>query len=232
MDFGLKEKDSLLVRSYSCNRYTNQTKHVCKMVLEYGQIFVQKSQIGTYNLEWFKSRPRVFRVRKRHLIATVFRKHRMRHIFSFNPKNKVTITFNEVLEFVFVAEFGTKNVIFVTIVTKRPYKLLIIKWIFRVEKSPWRVRGLLHRKINRCFSSGQLRTSSLKISGLRWFLFWAYPLQFGKIWLYLNHIWTTRGSRLGKIYAKVQNFTSFYMFLQNCPQSLAFWASRRSWVLF
>ena len=147
MDFGLKEKDSLLVRSCSCNRYTNQTKHVCKMVLEYGQIFVQKSQIGTYNLEWFKSRPRVFRVRKRHLIATVFRKHRMRHFFSFNPKNKVTITLNEVLEFVFVTEFGTKNVIFVTIVTNRPYNLLIIKWIFRVEKSPWKVRVLLHREV-------------------------------------------------------------------------------------
>ena len=147
MDFGLKEKDSLLVRSCSCNRYTNQTKHVCKMVLEYGQIFVQKSQIGTYNLEWFKSRPRVFRVRKRHLIATVFRRHRMRHFFSFNPKNKVTITLNEVLEFVFVTEFGTKNVIFVTIVTNRPYNLLIIKWIFRVEKSPWKVRVLLHREV-------------------------------------------------------------------------------------
>lgn len=149
MDFGLKEKDSLLVRSCSCNRYTNQTKHVCKMVLEYGQIFVQKSQIGTYNLEWFKSRPRVFRVRKRHLIATVLRRHRMRHFFSFNPKNKVTITLNEVLEFVFVTEFGTKNVIFVTIVTNRPYNLLIIKCIFRVEKSPWKVLVLLHRKSNK-----------------------------------------------------------------------------------
>ena len=148
MDFGLKEKDSLHVRSCSCNRYTNQTKHVCKMVLEYGQIFVQKSQIGTSNLEWFKSRPRVFRVRKRHLIATVFRRHRMRHFFSFNPKNKVTITLNEVLEFVFVTEFGTKNVIFVTIVTNRPYNLLIIKCIFRVEKSPWKVRVLLHRQVN------------------------------------------------------------------------------------
>lgn len=51
----------------------------------------------------------------------------MRHFFSFNPKNKVTITLNEVLEFVFVTEFGTKNVIFVTIVTNRPYNLLIIK---------------------------------------------------------------------------------------------------------
>lgn len=150
MDFGLKEKDSLLVRSCSCNRYTNQTKHVCKMVLEYGQIFVQKSQIGTYNLEWFKSRPRVFRVRKRHLIATVFRRHRMRHFFSFNPKNKVTITLNEVLEFVFVTEFGTKNVIFVTIVTNRPYNLLIIKCIFRVEKSPWKVQVLMHRQIEAC----------------------------------------------------------------------------------
>lgn len=71
----------------------------------------------------------------------------MRHFFSFNPKNKVTITLNEVLEFVFVTEFGTKNVIFVTIVTNRPYNLLIIKCIFRVEKSPWKVRVLLHREI-------------------------------------------------------------------------------------
>ena len=72
----------------------------------------------------------------------------MRHFFSFNPKNKVTITLNEVLEFVFVTEFGTKNVIFVTIVTNRPYNLLIIKCIFRVEKSPWKVRVLLHRQVN------------------------------------------------------------------------------------
>ena len=71
----------------------------------------------------------------------------MRHFFSFNPKNKVTITLNEVLEFVFVTEFGTKNVIFVTIVTNRPYNLLIIKCIFRVEKSPWKVRVLLHREM-------------------------------------------------------------------------------------
>ena len=71
----------------------------------------------------------------------------MRHFFSFNPKNKVTITLNEVLEFVFVTEFGTKNVIFVTIVTNRPYNLLIIKYIFRVEKSPWKVRVLLYRKV-------------------------------------------------------------------------------------
>ena len=72
----------------------------------------------------------------------------MRHFFSFNPKNKVTITLNEVLEFVFVTEFGTKNVIFVTIVTNRPYNLLIIKCIFRVEKSPWKVLVLLHREMN------------------------------------------------------------------------------------
>ena len=71
----------------------------------------------------------------------------MRHFFSFNPKKKVTITLNEVLEFVFVTEFGTKNVIFVTIVTNRPYNLLIIKCIFRVEKSPWKVRVLLHREV-------------------------------------------------------------------------------------
>ena len=71
----------------------------------------------------------------------------MRHFFSFNPKNKVTITLNEVLEFVFVTEFGTKNVIFVTIVTNQPYNLLIIKCIFRVEKSPWKVRVLLHREL-------------------------------------------------------------------------------------
>ena len=51
----------------------------------------------------------------------------MRHFFSFNPKNRSPITIKEVLDFVFVTEFGTKNVIFVTIVTNRPYNLLIIK---------------------------------------------------------------------------------------------------------
>ena len=93
----------------------------------------------------------------------------------------------------------------------------------------------MHREINSSTSSVKLRTSILKISHLRWFLFWAYPLQFGKFWLYLNHIWTTRGSRLGKIYAKVYNFTSFYMYLQNCPQSLQRLAesapSPKSWVV-
>jgi len=81
----------------------------------------------------------------------------MRHFFSFNPKNKVTITLNEVLEFVFVTEFGTKNVIFVTIVTNRPYNLLIIKCIFRVEKSPWKVRVLLHREVDSAWESDFLQ---------------------------------------------------------------------------
>lgn len=51
MAFGLKEKDSLLVLSCSCIRYTKLTKHVCRMLLENGKIFEQKTQIGTYNLE-------------------------------------------------------------------------------------------------------------------------------------------------------------------------------------
>ena len=72
----------------------------------------------------------------------------MRHFFSFNPKKRSPITIKEVLDFIFVTEFGTKNVIFVTIVTNRPYNLLIIKCIFRVEKSPWKVRALLHREVN------------------------------------------------------------------------------------
>ena len=58
----------------------------------------------------------------------------MRHFFSFNPKNKVTITHDEVLEFIFVTEFGTKNVIFVTRVTNRPCNLLIINLTYRVQK--------------------------------------------------------------------------------------------------
>ena len=196
MDFGLKEKDSLLVRSCSCNRYTNQTKHVCKMVLEYGQIFVQKSQIGTYNLEWFKSRPRVFRVRKRHLIATVFRRHRMRHFFSFNPKNRSPITIKEVLDFVFVTEFGTKNVIFVTIVTNRPYNLLIIKWIFRVEKSPWKVRVLLHREVKSAYKQYTSITKALYLFGNQsitaksivgyWWLFWVI---WGGFLPFFYHAW-------------------------------------------
>ena len=53
---------------------------------------------------------------------------------SFNPKNKVTITLNEVLEFVIVTEFGTKNVIFVTRVTNCPCNLLIINLTYRVQK--------------------------------------------------------------------------------------------------
>ena len=87
----------------------------------------------------------------------------MRHFFSFNPKNKVTITLKEVLEFVFVTEFGTKNVIFVTIVTNRPYNLLIIKCIFRVEKSPWKVRVLLHRKV-RNENTGKRKRTNKKIT--------------------------------------------------------------------
>ena len=87
----------------------------------------------------------------------------MRHFFSFNPKNKVTITLNEVLEFVFVTEFGTKKVIFVTIVTNRPYNLLIIKCIFRVEKSPWKVRVLLHRKIGNILTINELFFASVNI---------------------------------------------------------------------
>lgn len=71
----------------------------------------------------------------------------MRHFFSFNPKNRSPITIKEVLDFIFVTAFGTKNVIFVTNVTNRPYNLLIIKCIFRVEKSPWKVRVLLHREV-------------------------------------------------------------------------------------
>ena len=71
----------------------------------------------------------------------------MRHFFSFNPKNRSPITIKEVLDLIFVTEFGTKNVIFVTNVTNRPCNLLIVKSIFRVEKSPWKVQVLLHREV-------------------------------------------------------------------------------------
>ena len=84
---------------------------------------------------------------KHHLFVTDFWILRKRHSFSFNPKICIPIRIDEVLDSFFVTKFGTKNVIFVTIATNRPCNTLIFKYIFRVWKSPWEVRVLLHREI-------------------------------------------------------------------------------------
>ena len=57
------------------------------------------------------------------------------------------MTSDVVLDFIFVTVFGTKNVIFGTIVTNITCNLLIVKSTFRVKKSPWKVQVLLHREI-------------------------------------------------------------------------------------
>ena len=67
--------------------------------------------------------------------------------FSFNPKNRVYITTDEVSDFFFVAEFVAKNVIFVTAATNRSCNRLIIKYAYRVQKLPWKVHDILHREI-------------------------------------------------------------------------------------
>ena len=72
----------------------------------------------------------------------------MRYFFSFNPKICVLIRIDEVLDSAIVTKVGTKNVIFVTIVTNRPYNTLIFRYVFRVQNSPWKVHALLHRKAN------------------------------------------------------------------------------------
>ena len=101
----------------------------------------------TYYLELFKSRTKGIFAQRRHLVVTVFQRPRRSHLFSFNPKNKVIIITDEALDSFFVTVFGTKNVIFVTSMTKRPCNLLIINYAYRVEKSLWKVHVLLHREV-------------------------------------------------------------------------------------
>ena len=60
----------------------------------------------------------------------------------------VFITTDEVSDFIFVTEFVTKNVIFVTAATNRPCNSLIINYAYRVQKSPLKVHDFLHRQIN------------------------------------------------------------------------------------
>ena len=84
---------------------------------------------------------------KHHLFVTDFWIPRKRHSFSFNPKICILIRIDEVLDSVFVTKGGTKNVIFVTIATNRPCNQLIFKYIFRAQKSPWKVLVLLHREV-------------------------------------------------------------------------------------
>ena len=99
------------------------------------------------NLECFKMEMMLFKWMKNHLLATDFQKPRLSHSFSFNPKNRDFITTDEVSDFIFVTEFVTKNVIFVTAATNRPCNSLIINYAYRVQKSPWKVHDLLHRKM-------------------------------------------------------------------------------------
>ena len=76
----------------------------------------------------------LFLGRINHLFVTVFQIPRHSRPFSFNPKNRVYITTDEVSDFIFVAEFVAKNVIFVTAVTNRPCNLLKISLVYRVQK--------------------------------------------------------------------------------------------------
>ena len=89
----------------------------------------------------------LFEERKNHFAVTDFWRPRKCHSFSFNPKNWVYIMTDEVSDFFFVAEFVAKNVIFVTAATNRLCNLLIIRYAYRVQKSPWKVHDILHRKV-------------------------------------------------------------------------------------
>lgn len=89
----------------------------------------------------------LFEGMKNHLIATVFKRPRLSNSFSFNPKNRVFITSDEVSDFIFVTEFVAKNVIFVTVVTNHPCNSLIISNAYRVQKLPWEVHDILHREM-------------------------------------------------------------------------------------
>ena len=79
----------------------------------------------------------------------------MSHSFSFNPKICIPIRIDEVLDSVFVTKGGTKNVIFVTIATNRPCNQLIFKYIFRSQKSLWKVHVVLHRESDSLSDSRQ-----------------------------------------------------------------------------
>ena len=89
----------------------------------------------------------LFVVQKNHFTVTDFWRPRKCRSFSFNPKNRDFITTDEVSGFIFVTEFVTKNVIFVTAATNRPCNLLIINYAYRVQKSPWKVHDILHREV-------------------------------------------------------------------------------------
>ena len=95
----------------------------------------------------------LFGERKNHFAVTDFRRPQKCHSFSFNPKYRDIVTTDEVPDFIFVAEFVAKNVIFVTAATNRPCNLLIIKYTYRVQKSPWKVHDFLHRKVASRFPS-------------------------------------------------------------------------------
>ena len=89
----------------------------------------------------------LFEGRKNHFAVTDFRRPRKCLSFSFNPKNRDFITTDEVSNFIFVTEFVTKNVIFVTTATNRPCNSLIINYAYRVQKLPWKVQDFLHREV-------------------------------------------------------------------------------------
>ena len=103
-------------------------------------------KIGLY-LEWFQIKMLLILGWRNHFAVTDFQRPRKCHSFSFNPKNRVFITTDEVSDFIFVAESVAKNVIFVTAVTNRPCNSLIINYAYRVQKLPWKVHDFLHRLV-------------------------------------------------------------------------------------
>ena len=99
----------------------------------------------------------LFEGRKNHFAVTDFRRPRKCLSFSFNPKNMVFITADEVSDFIFVTEFVTKNIIFVTAATNCPCNSLIINYDYRVQKSPWKVHDFLHRQVNQLVTYFQIK---------------------------------------------------------------------------
>ena len=71
---------------------------------------------------------------KNHFDVTDFWRPWKCHSVSFNPKNMVFITSDEVSDFIFV-----------TAATNRPCNSLIINYAYRVQKLPWKVHDILHR---------------------------------------------------------------------------------------
>ena len=84
---------------------------------------------------------------KNHLIVTVSQRPRLSHSFSFNPNNQGFITTDAVSNFIFVTEFVAKNDIIATAATNCPSNSMIISYAYSVQKLPWKILDLLHRKV-------------------------------------------------------------------------------------